>query len=350
MASNYLKDWRRKRARIDDFLDDFANDEDVSQEDTQEEGGAGQSGHPPDETLGTTSFEAQHLEDTQEGRASQSAQLTDETLGTTSFDTTMEEESDTQEDYGYREYSDTSDLESQTEEELLSLREDVASWAVDTKQTHSTVNKILAILRKHGHNLPKDVRSLLQTPCFVESKKKCDGDYIYYGLESGIRNLLHLYEDVEGFKCSLNDISAFPFENHLQSIKRMVRNGQNPIAQVTKRIVEKEQAKPIQTLSHKRYYVSAKTRDSCFILEDEIAFVREKRADGKLVADVVTLDDANDLFEKPYKSKIITIAYVDRRMDQAHRRLVDKREVMRKAVCIPHSEGFAIFPLLHTMD
>lgn len=84
----------------------------------------------------------------------------------------------------------------------------------------------------------------------------------------------------------------------MQSIKRMVRNAQNPIAQVTKRIVEKEQAKPIQTLSHKRYYVSAKTRDSCFILEDEIAFVREKRADGKLVADFVTLEDANDLFEK----------------------------------------------------
>ena len=76
----------------------------------------------------------------------------------------------------------------------------------------------------------------------------------------------------------------------------------------------------------------------------------EKRADGKLVADVVTLDDANDLFEKPCKSKIINIAYVDGRMDQAHRRLVDKRDLLRKAVCITYSEGFAVFPLLHSMD
>ncbi|CAJ1071694.1 hypothetical protein IRJ41_004681 [Xyrichtys novacula] len=182
---------------------------------------------------------------------------------------------------------------------------------------------------------------------FVENSAEFYGNtFCVYNIHS----LLHLYEDVENFKCSLNEISAFPFENHLQSIKRMVRNGQNPIALVTKRIVEKEQAKPRQTLSHRRFYVSAKTRDSCVFLEDKIEFVREKRADGKLVADVITLGDASDLFEKPCKSKIINIAYVDRRMDQAHRQLVDKREVVKKAVCIPHSDGFAIFPLLHGIN
>ncbi|CAJ1073327.1 uncharacterized protein LOC127943657 [Xyrichtys novacula] len=91
----------------------------------------------------------------------------------------LKEEPDNQEDYSYSEYPDTSDeetelvdLESQTGDELSSLREDVAAWAVETKQTHSSVNKMLAILRKHGHNLPKDGRTLLQTPCFVDSKKK----------------------------------------------------------------------------------------------------------------------------------------------------------------------------------
>ncbi|CAJ1074007.1 Hypothetical predicted protein, partial [Xyrichtys novacula] len=71
--------------------------------------------------------------------ASQSGQLTDDTLGSSSFDTTLEEEPDNQEDYGYSEYPDTSDeetklvdLESQTEDELSSLREDVAAWAVET--------------------------------------------------------------------------------------------------------------------------------------------------------------------------------------------------------------------------
>ena len=668
--SNYLRDWRRKRARTGEFLDQFDSDEDVSQEDTQV-GGASQSGHLPGDNIGGTSTEAQHFEDTQEGRESQSAQLPDESLGSTSFDTTMESEAYPQEDFGYREYPETSDsetelvdLDSQSEEQQSSLREDLAAWVVDTKPTQSSVNKMLAIFRKHGHALPKDYRTLMDTPSVVESKIKCNGDYIYYGLESGIRkylekcptftgavkldinvdgvplfkssqtqfwpimakfdksepfivslfcgkakpepveeylqdflkelqdlqengfvhegtrvdvkinaficdaparaflkcikghnayhgcercealashvtgrmvytnhapcerrtdekfrnvqytehqkkatplitagvgcvtqfvldymhvvclgavkrlltylirgpvefrlpkrsieevsrrlmelrgkmpsefarqprsladldrwkatefrqfllytgaivlkgilsddqyehflcltmgmsvllesdherrdwsleyakrvlkyfvencadfygttfcvynihSLLHLYEDVEAFKCSLNEISAFPFENHLQSIKRMVRTGQNPIAQVTKRLVEKELSKPTVTLHHKRFYVSAKTRDSCFILDDEIVFVREKRADGKLVADVLPLDEAKNLFEKPCESKLVNIAYVDRQMDQLHRRQVDKRELMRKAVCIPHLEGYAIFPLLHCMD
>ena len=154
---------------------------------------------------------------------------------------------------------------------------------------------------------------------------------------------------LEGFKCSLNDISAFPFENYLQSIKRKVRNAQNPIAQVTKRLAEQEHAKPTTKKSHKRY-VSAKPRDGCFILEKEIAFVREKRDDGKLVADVISMEDATDLFVRPCESKLINIVFVDIGMGQAHQRLLEKKELLRKAVCIPHSEGFAIFPLLHSMD
>ncbi|CAJ1061983.1 Hypothetical predicted protein [Xyrichtys novacula] len=74
--------------------------------------------------------------------------MLEDTLGSTSFNTTLKEEPDNQEDYGYTEYPDTSDeetelvdLKSQTEGELSSLREDVAAWAVETKQTHSSVNK-----------------------------------------------------------------------------------------------------------------------------------------------------------------------------------------------------------------
>ena len=34
-----------------------------------------------------------------------------------------------------------------------------------------------------------------------------------------VHNLLHLHEDVSFFNCSLNDVSAFQFKNHLQVIK-----------------------------------------------------------------------------------------------------------------------------------
>jgi len=55
-----------------------------------------------------------------------------------------------------------------------------------------------------------------------------------------VHNLLHLNEESNYFQCSLNDISAFRFENHLQQIKQLVRHGQNPLAQVCNRLNEAE--------------------------------------------------------------------------------------------------------------
>ena len=55
-----------------------------------------------------------------------------------------------------------------------------------------------------------------------------------------IHGLKHLCDDARNLNCSLNEISAFPYENYLQSIKHMVKNSKNPIVQVTKRIAERE--------------------------------------------------------------------------------------------------------------
>ncbi|KAL7388997.1 hypothetical protein ABVT39_024663 [Epinephelus coioides] len=96
-------------------------------------------------------------------------------------------------DYGYREHPDSSDSEPElvevelaTEDKQPNLRKDLASWATSTKQAHNSVNELLNILRKHGRNLPKDARTLLQTPRHVESMENCSGQYIYLGLESSI--------------------------------------------------------------------------------------------------------------------------------------------------------------------
>lgn len=54
----------------------------------------------------------------------------------------------------------------------------------------SAVNGLLSVLRRHGHRLPKDARTLLQTPKDVQCQLKCNGQYAYYGLESGILDFL----------------------------------------------------------------------------------------------------------------------------------------------------------------
>lgn len=54
-----------------------------------------------------------------------------------------------------------------------------------------------------------------------------------------VHGLIHLADNVISHGCSLNTISAFKFENYMQSLKKMVRNSNNSIAQVVKRLSEK---------------------------------------------------------------------------------------------------------------
>ena len=55
-----------------------------------------------------------------------------------------------------------------------------------------------------------------------------------------VHSLLHLADDVRNHNCSLNDISAFSYENYLQTLKGLIRDANNPIAQVLKRSAEQD--------------------------------------------------------------------------------------------------------------
>ena len=165
-----------------------------------------------------------------------------------------------------------------------------------------------------------------------------------------IHSIKHIADDVFNFKCSLNELSCFPFENHLQSIKKMVRNSKNPVAQVSKRLAEKANTgEYMKQLKRKPYSISAKAPNHCFLLETEqIVFVREKRQDGMLVVDVIDPKFTMQLFDLPCESKLINIIYVmDNDISRAKRKLLKAKHLQRKAVCLPHAQGFAIFPLLH---
>lgn len=57
-------------------------------------------------------------------------------------------------------------------------------------------------------------------------------------MTSNIHNLVHLVDEVAKFG-ELQSFSAYPFENMLGYIKKLIRSGSNPLAQVAKRISEK---------------------------------------------------------------------------------------------------------------
>jgi len=51
---------------------------------------------------------------------------------------------------------------------------------------------------------------------------------------------MHLADDVKHAKMALSEISAFPFENCLGKIKRMIRGISNPVSQLVRRVSEQK--------------------------------------------------------------------------------------------------------------
>lgn len=58
-------------------------------------------------------------------------------------------------------------------------------------------------------------------------------------LSYNVHNLIHLADDVKIFG-HLDNFCAFPFENHLQQIKKLIRKHDKPLPQVIRRKIEIE--------------------------------------------------------------------------------------------------------------
>lgn len=71
-----------------------------------------------------------------------------------------------------------------------SFNDELASWATKYQVQRAAVNDLLALLKKQGHALPKDARTLLGTPKEVTVLSKCGGQYIYFGIKHGITQVL----------------------------------------------------------------------------------------------------------------------------------------------------------------
>ena len=92
-----------------------------------------------------------------------------------------------------------SDSDSETDEDVpllsteLTLRQELNSWATKNACQHGVLNELLDILRKQGHDLPKDARTLLETPRSVPVMSKCGGEYLYFGIKAGVIKNLSKY-------------------------------------------------------------------------------------------------------------------------------------------------------------
>ncbi|KAK6186492.1 hypothetical protein SNE40_008521 [Patella caerulea] len=185
--------------------------------------------------------------------------------------------------------------------------------------------------------------------------------------------LIHLANDVRLYG-PLDQFSAFPFENFLKSIKRLLRTPTCPLQQVVRRLKEKKgisgRSFNFQTICKKEH--SAGPVPNNFQLyrqyseiHTENLFISTKEGDNALyigqhiyiVNNILLLNEAVMLvcrkftsrasfFHCPLDSLDIGIAFVSK----LNKRYVvfQLSEITAKAVLLPYQNGFVSFPLIHT--
>ena len=98
-----------------------------------------------------------------------------------------------------------------------------------------SLHAALTILSSSRHNCLLDYASEL-LEYFVKSFKTLYGPE---NMSHNVHNLLHLTEDVRNHG-PVHEFSAFPFENFLQSILKLIRKNDKPLQQIVKRYGERQ--------------------------------------------------------------------------------------------------------------
>jgi hypothetical protein len=180
--------------------------------------------------------------------------------------------------------------------------------------------------------------------CFVNGVQRIYGsEFLSYNMHS----LIHLADDALK-NGNLDNISAFPFENYMQTLKRFIRSKSGHLNQIVNRISELNNLSTINrsnlTLVKRNLFVNYSQGNNCFLTIDfkVIIIVRIESADS---------GDNNTIF---YKKFLCTSPLEHYPMDSSlfhiytvqklSRELTCRKEyLLRKCVLLPHSGKGDIF-------
>ena len=180
----------------------------------------------------------------------------------------------------------------------------------------------------------------------LQGRKLYGPEFLVYNVHC----LLHLTESLQEFD-ALDQCSAFDFENYLHNIKRLVRSGRNPLAQIVKRLDEAENAESQKFPKSSSHVVSCKFPNNAFLLDNNVC------------CEVVSLVSSNNesslylcklykkwkpFFDTPCDSSLLGV-YV---FDTTHTEMVYKSEgeLCRKAILLkeqPSKSEAILMAILH---
>lgn len=192
-----------------------------------------------------------------------------------------------------------------------------------------------------------------------------------------VHSLIHLVPDARRYGV-LDSISAFPFENYLGKLKKLIRTSQNPLAQVVRRISEAKGKRKIsiakavadrcrnlhlsgplpvaykmcsQYRQYKgnRFFISTSNGDNCFEVSSGVGIVKNillnsSNQDIFLVFDI--FEKPGPFFHIPVDSEMLSIFHIQSLA--ATRTVLSLCDIIRKCVLIPNVDGYVILPQLHS--
>lgn len=227
-------------------------------------------------------------------------------------------------------------------------------------------------------------KSYVKKARLMECAKKmlseyCGGFVSLYGSDSvvsNIHNICHIIEDVSNLG-SLNEISTYPFENHLKEIKSRVQASKAPLEQITRRIIELEAIQsdyqienPLNEQSNSYelkyesdensfkfikikknvFFSSKKVGDSFFMTKNKevVQFKYAKKDGNKIALYGNEFISKNIFFDNPYSSDLTDIYLCTE--EKSEDRFFAIENIKAKMVCLPFKDQFVLIPLLHSID
>ncbi|XP_056617570.1 uncharacterized protein LOC130432294 isoform X1 [Triplophysa dalaica] len=245
--------------------------------------------------------------------------------------------------------------------------EDIDRWkATELRQfavyTGKIVLKIILSDQLYDHFMAFSVAlSLLLSPSLAVNHNKYSTDLMTYFVAKtkdlygeqfmvyNIHSMIHLPAEAIHFG-SLDACSAFPFENFLGKIKRLVRSGKQPLVQVAKRLMEISVSPQTQSV------VAAKCKlsrpNNGFILgEGKCCEAIQERVESDESGSPVVLckvfEKCEPLFMDPCDSRIIGCFKVQSR--QCRVKLVPEQQLTRPAILLEKNQEIVFLSILHNI-
>lgn len=189
----------------------------------------------------------------------------------------------------------------------------------------------IRILLSNNHQWYDFAQSLLVR--FVELVPKLySKEFLVYNVHS----LIHLSDDAKKFG-SIDSISAFPMENYMQTLKKMVRSNSNQLQQVIRRVYEQQNVNISAQPKNRSLLISSSKSDRGFLTDvGEIGIVEE--IVGEDIRFRKFLQKA-DYFHNPCPSSklgIFKVSYLAR-----HSAIIKKINLRKKCIIIPISSSNA---------